>query len=112
MRIPAFYCPNCKRFKKFYQVTNVDASDFGNCKHCGTECYDTKFLLEKLFNEYFSKIEEENNLEPVKHGHWILCKNYFPDGTEAFVCSLCGRAEAVEEPYCNCGAKMDEKISI
>lgn len=61
MRIPAFYCPNCKRFKKFYQVTNVDASDFGNCKHCGTECYDTKFLLEKLFNEYFSKEKKNEN---------------------------------------------------
>lgn len=45
------------------------------------------------------------DVEPVRHGEWI-CKtnehNYFE-----FHCSLCGRIEEKEEPYCHCGAKMD-----
>lgn len=44
--------------------------------------------------------------EPMQHAHWIE-KSYFPDGTPAFICSRCGRAEPNKEPYCNCGAKMD-----
>ena len=65
------------------------------------------------FREYVaiqSEVEAipEADVEPVRHGHWMR-KSYFPDGTPAFVCSLCGRAEACEEPYCNCGAKMDGK---
>ena len=48
------------------------------------------------------------DVEPVRHAHWIR-KPYFPDGTPAWVCSRCGRPEADEEPYCNCGAKMDGK---
>ena len=52
MRIPSNYCPNCKRFKKWYQVTNVDANDFGNCKHCGTKCIYT----EKILKDYVEKI--------------------------------------------------------
>ena len=55
MKIPSFYCPNCKRFKKWYQVTSVDGQDFGNCKHCGAECVDTsnyfKKFIEKCLNE-------------------------------------------------------------
>lgn len=45
------------------------------------------------------------DVEPVRHGEWI-CEtnkhNYFE-----FHCSLCGRIEEKEEPYCHCGAKMD-----
>ena len=48
------------------------------------------------------------DVAPVRHAYWIR-KSYFPDGTPAFICSLCGRAEECEEPYCNCGAKMDGK---
>ena len=61
MKIPSHYCPHCKRFRKWYQVTNIDANDYGYCKYCGTGCYDTtiivKILLEneekiaKLLNE-------------------------------------------------------------
>lgn len=43
-----------------------------------------------------------------QHGYWIE-KSYFPDGTPAFICSRCGRAEPNKEPYCNCGALMDGK---
>lgn len=41
----------------------------------------------------------------VKHGHWI--SNEFGN---VFICSECGRRELTNiEPYCHCGAKMDEK---
>lgn len=48
------------------------------------------------------------DVEPVRHGHWIVGMD-FSDGTGAFICSLCGHAEKWNEPYCNCGAKMDGK---
>ncbi len=52
MRVPNYYCPNCKRFKRFYQVTNIDAADFGYCKHCGTRCVET----EEVLQEYIEKL--------------------------------------------------------
>ena len=47
----------------------------------------------------------------VKHGEWVLTKtevgwNCCEYPTE-YTCSECGRTEPQEEPYCNCGAKMD-----
>lgn len=52
----------------------------------------------------------------VKHGEWLPDYETFVDGWEresepiqtGWVCSLCGRQEFNQEPYCNCGAKMDE----
>lgn len=46
------------------------------------------------------------DVEPVVHAFWIK-STYIPDGKRAYVCSRCGRDNAVKEPYCNCGAKMD-----
>ena len=51
MRIPMYYCPHCGRFKNFFQVTNVDACDYGNCKHCGTKCVGTRAVLESLIRK-------------------------------------------------------------
>ena len=53
MRLPSYYCPNCKRFKHFWQVTNVDGWDYGNCKHCGTECVDVKDAILKLLQKTY-----------------------------------------------------------
>ena len=69
----------------------------------GTFSDGVDFILEKL------DAIPEADVEPVRHGHWMN-KSYFPDGTTAFICSLCGRAEECMEPYCNCGAKMDEEV--
>ena len=55
MRVPSYYCPNCKRFKKSWQVTNGEY-DFGNCKHCGTACTHTLTLFTKFMEEY-GKVE-------------------------------------------------------
>ena len=58
MRIPSWYCPHCKRFKKWYQITNVDAYDFGRCKHCGTDAIHTLDLFDE-FMEWFAKKEKK-----------------------------------------------------
>jgi len=56
------------------------------------------------------------DVEGVKHGHWMdNIKTISTVGTPnikalvGYKCSLCGRAEVCKEPYCNCGAKMDER---
>ncbi len=59
---------------------------------------------------------------PVVHGKWIekrgqtyLPVEYNEEGElilhdyTTYICSICGRHEAVKEPYCNCGAKMGSK---
>lgn len=38
------------------------------------------------------------------NGEWILVKPY------TFACSLCGRLEEHQEPFCNCGAKMEIRV--
>ena len=43
---------------------------------------------------------EQGKRDAVKHGRWI-------DKVTCYVCSLCGRVERLQEPYCNCGARMD-----
>ena len=53
----------------------------------------------------------------VVHGEWLPDYETFVDEWEresepiqtGWVCSLCGRQEFQQEPYCNCGAKMDGK---
>lgn len=54
----------------------------------------------------------------VIHSHWIHTGEYLTnsDGkrlkklSDLYVCHRCHRVEAVPEPYCNCGAQMDEEI--
>lgn len=56
------------------------------------------------------------DVEPVRHGHWIY-EQYFGDySLHVFKCSVCNRKISVNKkeeisdfPYCNCGAKMDER---
>lgn len=65
---------------------------------------------------YIKKLPTVDVVE-VKHGRWqphyeifdsdpavgILGGNY----QTGWQCSVCGRYESIQEPYCNCGAKMD-----
>lgn len=63
---------------------------------------------------YISSIENAPTVDAaeVVHGRWIpiideptpLRKMPMLSG---YKCSVCGRYEEKEEPYCNCGAKMD-----
>ena len=51
------------------------------------------------------------DVEEVKHGKWVLSKKEFgwncSEYPIEYTCSVCGRKEKQEEPYCHCGAKMD-----
>ena len=63
-----------------------------------------QYAAEELMNVPVADVEE------VRHGKWIATKtesawNNAEYPTE-FRCSLCGRTEQQQEPYCNCGAKM------
>ncbi len=54
------------------------------------------------------------DVAPVTHGKWIRSANTWThDLNESsrpiYRCSVCGRYEKIEEPFCNCGAKMDGK---
>lgn len=49
--------------------------------------------------------------EPVRHGQWEWCKDYY--GDSILVCSECGRVCHEEDAlYCYCGAKMDGKSNV
>lgn len=53
------------------------------------------------------------DVRPVVHGHWLPAANTWThDLNEAsrriFRCSVCGRYANSKEPYCHCGAVMDE----
>lgn len=59
------------------------------------------FALEKLDALPTADVEE------VKHGNWLdRSDKGIISMTHPYVCSRCGRVEAIKEPYCNCGAKM------
>lgn len=50
------------------------------------------------------------DVAPVVHGRWVKEVYRDPYGADwtKYHCSLCGRVEIKKEPYCNCGAKMEE----
>lgn len=72
MRLKPYYCPHCKRFKRSYQVTNVDAYDFGNCKHCGSACIATDDAIQRIVSAYMEDSMLTNGIrDPVyKKGFW------------------------------------------
>ena len=50
----------------------------------------------------------------VRHGKWLpieIEEEFYSciDKRTVYKCYLCGRYEDKQEPYCNCGAKMDGK---
>ena len=53
------------------------------------------------------------DVEPVKRGWWEpVLEGVWNLPTPVLVgwrCSQCGRIEQEKEPYCNCGAKMNEE---
>ena len=49
----------------------------------------------------------EADVVEVKHGEWKCINNQH--NYYEYHCSLCDRVERQEEPYCHCGAKMDEE---
>lgn len=77
----------------------MSGADFGG------EFWDLAVLCEDIERIPASDVEE------VRHGEWVLTKmergwNCMEYPAE-YTCSLCGRTESQQEPYCHCGAKMD-----
>ncbi len=58
---------------------------------------------------------DTDDVAPVRHGRWIQHYEPYDTGEEwieapyGFECSECGRWEVEQEPFCNCGAKMDKE---
>lgn len=83
-----------------YLMPNVD--DDGTV----TEANATRYFLNLIDEMSTSDVVE------VKHGYWIpidIEQEFFGciDEATIYKCSLCGRYEDKQEPYCNCGARMD-----
>lgn len=87
-------------------------------RYIDAEAFKRKLIDEKnFFPSLVARAIDETptaNVAVVKHGVWIkeykVISNVAGVETKAFVgfrCSLCNRAEFHDEPYCNCGAKMD-----
>ena len=65
----------------------------------------------KIMKDHIHNAKPVDTMEVV-HGRWIpiideptqVLKMPMLSG---YKCSVCGRYEEEEEPYCNCGAKMD-----
>ena len=66
-----------------------------------------KLRLATVINEL--EMLPAEDVAPVRHARWVREVYTDPQGGEwtKYHCSLCGRVEIVEEPHCNCGAKMD-----
>ena len=61
MRVPSFYCPNCGRFKRQYQVER-NQYWIRICKHCGTAVYSTNTVFSKMIIDYIK--QQEKTFEP------------------------------------------------
>lgn len=87
------YCKPCEEAKR----------DYNHCR-CGSCQYDDMMRDAESF--------ESADVAPVRHGRWIQHYEPYDTGEEwieapyGFECSECGRWEAEQEPFCNCGAKM------
>ena len=70
----------------------------------------TNHMILKMEAEDVARDLEAAGVAPVVHGRWIKEVYIDPYGADwtKYRCSLCGRVEIKKEPYCNCGAKMEE----
>lgn len=86
------------------------------CKECihyftcsaGGGLFNEKDESQKMLCNHF---KNKTDFQKVKHGYWIKrsTKGVIGDLRCPYECSICGRVEALKEPYCNCGAKMDKE---
>lgn len=79
-------------------------------------CAEHNFrATEQMFNQHMENVKD---WQPVVHAHWVKYDRFCcsSDGTplikiaEEYECSKCGRVASDPEPYCHCGAKMDEEV--
>lgn len=65
-------------------------------------------LTPEEFAEYLYELPAAD-VAPVVHARWITRSDKgIISMTHPYMCSRCWRVEMEKEPYCNCGAKMDE----
>lgn len=69
-------------------VSNLTAADVAEVRHGR--------WIPKI-NHTYMPVEYDENGAPILHRY------------TSYYCSLCGREEAKEEPYCHCGARMDKE---
>lgn len=69
-------------------ITRIPAADVAEVRHgrWNPEIHHT-----------YIPVEYDQNVDPILHEY------------TSFRCSLCGREEPKEEPYCHCGARMDKE---
>ena len=69
-------------------ITSIPAADVAEVRHgrWNPEIHHT-----------YIPVEYDQNGDPILHEY------------TSFRCSLCGREEPKEEPYCHCGARMDKE---
>lgn len=65
MRVPNFYCPNCDRFKKWFQVERVVFVDVNSeiyyCRHCGNRLIETEELFLNIVKQACAKKDGKEN---------------------------------------------------
>lgn len=98
---------NADLFKKNIKPVWYQPDELEDNGYCGL--YDSKDIADMIDAQPTADVQE------VIHGHWLKQNNssYSPfDGSPPnwYICSVCGRREEKAEPYCNCGAKMDEEV--
>lgn len=94
----------------------------GKCKISeakdGLHCYEFQYTFPERdvaidqLHSYGVKFGEKAELQKVRHGHWIMNKDYV-DGKIAFVhyCSECDKSAYWQYKFCpECGAKMDGRV--
>lgn len=82
--------------------------------------HEDDFMSSAEKNGFCSQFKSSDDYAEVKHGRWIdeQFQTLIPVEHDAQgnlilhncvinKCSICGREEKRKEPYCNCGAKMD-----
>lgn len=103
-----FTCKDCLSFEK----CSYDAYKEANLN--GKSEQNLISIADRLPCKFFKNKED---YEKVRYGEWLPDYETFVDDSEresepiqtGWVCSLCGRQEFQKEPYCHCGAKMNER---
>ena len=99
-----------ERIVRVMAKCNLPAPERVRCRKRGQFglCVEiTSNEVSAIFDAYAS-----GEIAPVVHGRWIPHTIYADDcsdiiGLIGYKCSVCGRFESEEEPFCNCGAMMD-----
>ena len=82
--------------------------------------HEDDFMSSAEKNGFCSQCSPSDDYVKIKRGHWVdhHFQTHIPveyDAEDNLIlhdcvinkCSVCGRVEKRKEPYCNCGAKMD-----